>query len=389
MKCVSCEKPRKEVLALIKLSDAGYICTQCIETLQTKAQSAKALKRAKDAGSNKIPSIKSMVGYLDKFIIGQDEVKKTISVAVRNHFKRLSLDETERKNITKANVLLIGASGTGKTELVKRLAEFVSVPMVVVDATTYTSAGYIGEDVDAMVAKLYEASGNDKEKTQRGIIFIDEIDKKRKDPAPNGKDVAGSDVQKALLKLVEGRDVTVNKVSINTSNILFISAGAFVGLDRIIEERVNSSSIGFGEQRSKKDLVHEVTNDDLFKFGMIPELVGRFPITTSTNPLSKEELKLVITQPKTSVYRQYITLFGIDGVELSISESIIDQIVDRVFSDKIGVRAIQKQFDELLKELQYALEDDVAEGVYKIALTTTQSGAVACKKFKRKQKQEA
>ena len=316
----------------------------------------------------KIPSAKEMVEHLNQYIVGQDDAKKTLSIAVRNHFKRISMVSEERKDISKSNVMIIGPSGTGKTELVRRLAEYVDIPMIVVDANSFTSAGYTGDDVESMIVKLYNASGNNKDNTEHGIIFIDEIDKKKKEASQaSQKDIGGEEVQKSLLKIIEGRDVKINNaVTIDTSNILFISAGAFVNLDKIVKTRMSDTSVGFLSPTVNANITDQVTNEDLFKFGMIPEFIGRFPITAYTNELTDSELFTIATTPKTSAYKQYKKLFQMDNVELVIEDAVIEDIIKQVKKDKVGVRGIQKHFDNLLKEHQYNLESYHEQNIQKI-----------------------
>lgn len=368
MNCTRCERTRKEVMALVKVNSECYICSKCISELNIKL-SAVSNEKKTSKKVHKIPSIKEMMAHLNQYIIGQDEAKKTISIVVRNHFKRLSIPTEERKFMSKTNVMIVGASGTGKTELVRRLAEFVEVPMVVVDANGFTSSGYTGDDVETMISKLYDVSNHSKELTEQGIIFIDEVDKKKKESVGSGqKDIGGEEVQKALLKMIEGHEVKLNNsVTIDTSNILFISAGAFVGLDKIVKARISDSSVGFLSPEIAMDINSNVTNDDLFKFGMIPEFIGRFPIITHTTELTEDELMIIATTPKTSAYRQYKKLFELDQVELELDESVIRHIINKVSADKVGVRGIQKHFDDLLKEHQYNLEEYNAQNIKKIA----------------------
>lgn len=370
MNCSRCERTKKDVMALVKVSDECYICSKCISELNTKLGAVvqdKTENRNKKK-QTKIPSAKEMVEHLNQYIVGQDDAKKTLSIAVRNHFKRISMASDERKDISKSNVMIIGPSGTGKTELVRRLAEYVDIPMIVVDANSFTSAGYTGDDVESMIVKLYNASGNNKDNTEHGIIFIDEIDKKKKEASQaSQKDIGGEEVQKSLLKIIEGRDVKINNaVTIDTSNILFISAGAFVNLDKIVKTRMSDTSVGFLSPTVNANIADQVTNEDLFKFGMIPEFIGRFPITAYTNELTDSELFTIATTPKTSAYKQYKKLFQMDNVELVIEDAVIEDIIKQVKKDKVGVRGIQKHFDNLLKEHQYNLESYHEQNIQKI-----------------------
>ena len=294
----------------------------------------------------------------------------------------------KKKDIQKSNTLIIGNSGTGKTEIIKRISEYIDVPMIVVDANRYTAAGYTGDEVESMIKALYIKSGKNKLLTEHGIIFIDEIDKKRKDGSQGSqKDLGGEEVQKALLKIIEGTNIKVeHNVEIDTSNIMFIAGGAFVGLDKIIQHRISNKSIGFFKKSATDSIINETTNEDLFKFGLIPEFVGRFPIITYTNDLTEEELLIIAKTPKNSVYNQYIKLFDMDDVKLEIHDDVIKQIVSVVSKDKIGVRGIQKGFDAILKEHQYNLEDYKELNIYKIEIYLNKDGSVSTKQHKRRGK---
>lgn len=385
-KCIKCNKSSTEVKALVRIRGEELICNHCIDAMKLKID--KSLNTKKTVEGNAIPSAKKIVEYLDQYIIGQHDAKQTLAVAVRNHFKRSSMEESERKDIQKSNILIIGNSGTGKTAMVQRVAECVDVPLLIVDANKYTAAGYTGDEVEQMVQALYQLSGKNKDKTEHGIIFIDEIDKKRKDSSHGAqKDLGGEEVQKALLKIIEGTKVKVDAQNyIDTSNILFIAGGAFVGLDKIIQQRVSNKSIGFLKPDVKSDIISSTSNEDLFKFGMIPEFVGRFPVVTHTLDLTEDELMIITKEPKNSVYNQYTKLFAIDGVELVVHDDVIRKIVTEVKKDKVGVRGLNQRFDKLLKEHQYELEDYSSLNINKIEFYLDAEGGIVIKQHKKRGK---
>lgn len=384
MQCGICNKSKEEVLALVKVG-TEYICSQCISEVNTKINKTRSKK--KKVSHDVVPSTKELVTYLDQFIIGQDDAKKTLAIAIRNHFKRInSLQDDSDVVLQKQNVMIVGKSGTGKTEMVKLLSNHIHLPMVVVDSNNYTSAGYTGGEIDSIIKDLYEKSGRNKELTEKGIVFLDEIDKKKKGALDGGqKDVGGEEVQKSLLKLVEGTEVKVGGVTIDTTNILFISGGAFVGLDKIVNTRVSNNSIGFlNKAQTLSENMKKVNNEDFFKFGMIPEFMGRFPIVTFTEELTHEQMVSIIKEPKNSIYKQYQKLFKLDNIELDIHDEVLYEIVTRVNKEQVGVRGIPKHFDDILKEHQFNLETYSTGNVTKISAYMGDDKTIKFRKHKKR-----
>lgn len=381
MQCGICKKTKKDVLALVKVGEE-HICSQCVSEINTKITNKTKSQRKTNHSST--PSTKELVEYLDQYIIGQDDAKKTLAISIRNHFKRLEINSTD-DFIQKQNVMIVGKSGTGKTEMVKLISKYVDVPMIVVDSNNYTSAGYTGSDVENIIKDLYEKSGKNKDLTEKGIVFLDEIDKKSKGSLDGGqKDVGGEEVQKSLLKLVEGTDVKVGSVNIDTSNILFICGGAFVGLEKIVQGRVSNKSIGFLSDMTVGENIKKVNNEDFFKFGMIPEFIGRFPIVTYTEELTEKQMVSIIKEPKTSIYKQYQKLFSVDSVELEVKDEVLFEIVKRVNKEKVGVRGIPKHFDDILKDHQFYLESYKDSNISKVIFYMSSDNQIKFKKTKKR-----
>ena len=346
----------------------------------------KLKKKAKDGEEahpefdiKNIPAPHILKAKLDEFVIGQDQAKKAIAVAVYNHYKRVATNTMDDIEIEKSNILMIGPTGCGKTYLVKTLARLLDVPLAITDATSLTEAGYIGDDIESVVSKLLAAADNDTERAERGIIFIDEIDKIAKKKNTTARDVSGESVQQGLLKLLEGSEVEVPVgatsknamvplVTIDTRNILFICGGAFDGLEKIIENRIGKKSIGFQaeimEQR-KKDvgvLLKQVLPEDFVKFGLIPEFIGRVPVNVSLNPLDKDALVKILTEPKSALVKQYQKLFEMDGVELKFTDDALEAIAEKAIARNTGARGLRSIMESVVMDLMYTIpSDDLVE----------------------------
>ena len=379
-KCSFCGRPKNEVDMLIA-GMSGHICDHCVgqATNIVKEEAAKAPRAIPKIDLKRPTEIKT---YLDEYVIGQDSAKRTLSVAVYNHYKRLLNPPKKGAEIEldKSNVILVGETGTGKTLLAKTIAKLLDVPFCIADATVLTEAGYVGEDVESVLSRLLQASDYDVEETERGIVFIDEIDKiARKSDNPSiTRDVSGEGVQQALLKLLEGTEVNVppqggrkhpeqKLIKINTQNILFICGGAFSGIDQLIERRHKQSTIGFKTGTSAgmgEDILSHVSPADLKSYGLIPELVGRFPVLTYLTKLDKTALRRILTEPKNALIKQYIHLFELDGIKLKFDAGALDWAVDKAVEFKLGARGLRGILESLLTQAMFELPgSDVKEFV--------------------------
>ncbi len=393
--CSFCGRSQDEVSRMIAGNDV-YICDNCITLCSSILDDERGAASRLGRGKGKLKSsdldfnlIKpaEMKKYLDEYVVGQDEAKKTLCVAVYNHYKRLiTSKEKDGDIIDKSNVVLLGPTGVGKTLLASTLAKALDVPFAIADATTLTEAGYVGEDVENILLRLIQAADNDIEKAEQGIIYIDEIDKiGRKSENPSiTRDVSGEGVQQALLKIIEGTVANVpphggrkhpqsEYLKINTKNILFICGGAFVGLDKVIEKRRHSSSMGFGaEVRSKEELrksdwMQDVVAHDLVKFGLIPELVGRLPVIASLKPLDEEALVSILTEPKNSIIKQYKKLFEMDNIKLRFTDEALRAIAQKAIEQETGARGLRAILEDVLGELMFTAPSD--ETISKITIT--------------------
>lgn len=367
--CSFCGRSKEDVDVLIA-GVTGHICDHCIEQADGILREEKKTSPAEASFQLKLPM--EIKNHLDTYVIGQEEAKKTISVAVYNHYKRiLNPTSNEDVEIDKSNVILLGETGTGKTLLARTIARMLDVPFCIADATVLTEAGYVGEDVESVLSRLLQAADYNVEQTERGIVFIDEVDKiARKSDNPSiTRDVSGEGVQQALLKLLEGAEVSVppqggrkhpeqKLITINTKNILFICGGAFAGIEKIIERRVNRASIGYQTDEDHIDdenLLQYAAPADLKSFGLIPELIGRFPVFTHLNPLDAAALRQILTEPKNALCKQYIELFKMDGIDLKFDASGLDYMVEKAVEFKLGARGLRSIMEAVLNDAMFEM----------------------------------